>query len=119
MTTRQCIITDLEFAWKIVKSTTSNAVVIASGGRTLAVCGGAQSRVRALEICGTYLKKQKNMVLATDGFFPFDDSIKLARKMGIKAIIQPGGSIRDAAVIKTADKLGIIMLFTGHRGFRH
>ncbi len=113
------IITDLEFAWKIVKSTTSNAVVIASGGRTLAVCGGAQSRVRALEICGTYLKKQKNMVLATDGFFPFDDSIKLARKMGIKAIIQPGGSIRDAAVIKTADKLGIIMLFTGHRGFRH
>jgi len=113
------ITADLEFAWKVVKNTTSNAVVIAAGGRTLAVCGGSQSRVRALEICGTYLKKQKNMVLATDGFFPFDDSIKLAKKMGIKAIIQPGGSIRDAAVIKTADKLGIIMLFTGHRGFRH
>ncbi len=113
------ITADLEFAWKVVKNTTSNAVVIASGGRTLAVCGGSQSRIRALEICGTYLKKQKNMVLATDGFFPFDDSIKLAKKMGIKAIIQPGGSIRDTEVIKTADKLGMIMLFTGHRVFKH
>jgi len=110
---------DLEFAWKIVKHTTSNAVVIASRGQTLAVCGGSQSRGRAMEICGNYLKKQQNMVLATDGFFPFDDSIKLAKKMGIKAIIQPGGSIRDNDVIKTADKLGMIMLFTGYRVFKH
>ncbi|PKM99099.1 MAG: bifunctional phosphoribosylaminoimidazolecarboxamide formyltransferase/inosine monophosphate cyclohydrolase [Elusimicrobia bacterium HGW-Elusimicrobia-2] len=110
---------DLEFAWKVVKNTASNAVVIASQGRTLAICGGAQSRIRALEICGNYLKKRENMVLATDGFFPFDDSIKLAKKMGIKAIIQPGGSMRDAEVIKTADKLGLIMLFTGFRAFRH
>ncbi|MDO9513617.1 MAG: bifunctional phosphoribosylaminoimidazolecarboxamide formyltransferase/IMP cyclohydrolase [Elusimicrobiota bacterium] len=110
---------DLEFAWKIVKNTTSNAVVIAAQGQTLAVCGGAQSRVRAIEICGSYLKKQENMVLATDGFFPFDDSIKLAKKIGIKAIIQPGGSIRDAEVTKAADKLGMIMLFTGRRVFKH
>ncbi|MEA2082389.1 MAG: bifunctional phosphoribosylaminoimidazolecarboxamide formyltransferase/IMP cyclohydrolase [Elusimicrobiota bacterium] len=113
------IMSDLKFAWKVVKHTTSNAVVIASGGRTLAVCGGSQSRIRALEICGTYLKKRNNMVLATDGFFPFDDSIKLAKKIGIKAIIQPGGSIRDGEVIKTADKLGMTMFFTGHRVFKH
>jgi phosphoribosylaminoimidazolecarboxamide formyltransferase/IMP cyclohydrolase len=110
---------DLLFAWKVVKHTTSNAVVIAKNRKTLAICGGAPSRIRAVEICKNYIRKQKGAVLASDGFFPFPDSIMLADKMLVKAVIQPGGSVRDKKVIEEADKRGISMVFTGQRCFSH
>lgn len=111
---------DLKFAWIVCKYVKSNAIVIARNKGTLGVGGGQPSRVRsariALEMAG---EKAKGAVLASDGFFPFPDSVELAARYGISAIIQPGGSIRDQEVIESADKAGIAMVFTGIRHFRH
>ncbi|MDD3296871.1 MAG: bifunctional phosphoribosylaminoimidazolecarboxamide formyltransferase/IMP cyclohydrolase [Candidatus Omnitrophica bacterium] len=111
---------DLIFAWKVAKLVKSNAIVAAKNQSVLGIGGGQPSRVGSVKIAlsasgGGY----KGGVLASDGFFPKADSIKVAHKRGVKAIIQPGGSIRDAEVITACDKLGISMVFTGIRHFRH
>ncbi len=111
---------DLLFAFKVCRYVRSNAIVIAKNGVTLGLGMGQPSRV---DSCHTAFKKAgkraKGAVLASDGFFPKPDSIALARKFGISAIIQPGGSIQDEAVILACDKAGIPMVFTGLRHFRH
>jgi len=111
---------DLIFAWKVVKMVKSNAIVIARNSSVLGIGGGQPSRVGAVKIAiQKATDSLKLSVLASDGFFPKDDSIKIAQKKGIRAIIQPGGSIKDQEVIDTCDKFGISMVFTGIRHFRH
>ena len=111
---------DLIFAWKVAKFVRSNAIVIARNNAVLGIGGGQPSRVGAVKIAlGKICGRIKSAVLASDGFFPKEDSIKLAYTKGIKVIISPGGSIKDEDIIKTCDKLGIAMVFTGIRHFRH
>lgn len=110
----------LRFAWKVVKHTKSNAIVIARDNETIGIGAGQMSRVDSVRIA--IMKAQKELqgaVLASDAFFPFKDSIEESAKAGIKAIIQPGGSVRDEEVIESANKNGIAMVFTGVRHFRH
>ncbi len=114
---------DLLFAWKVVKHVKSNSVVIAKNKATVGIGPGQTSRVDSLE---TAVKKAKEFglslegaVLASEAFFPFRDSIDEAAKHGIKAVIQPGGSIRDPEVIQAANEHGIAMIFTGMRHFKH
>lgn len=120
---------DMEFAWKIVKHVKSNAIVVAKGGMTYGVGAGQMNRIGSAEIAlkqalNTLKEEGKDimtegLVLASDGFFPFNDCVALAAEYGIKAIVQPGGSIRDEDSIKLADEKGITMLFTGERHFKH
>jgi len=111
---------DMVFAFKVVKFVKSNAIVIAKNGAILSIGGGQPSRVGSMDIAlRKSLKPLKGAVVASDGFFPQPDSIQLAHKHGIKAIIQPGGSIKDDEVIKACDKYGIAMVFTSSRHFRH
>ncbi|EDP74166.1 bifunctional phosphoribosylaminoimidazolecarboxamide formyltransferase/IMP cyclohydrolase [Hydrogenivirga sp. 128-5-R1-1] len=114
---------DLIFAFKIVKHVKSNSVVIAKNKASVGIGPGQTSRVDSLE---TAVKKAREFnlplegsVLASEAFFPFRDSVDEAAKYGIKAIIQPGGSIRDKEVIEAADEHGIAMIFTGMRHFKH
>ncbi len=111
---------DMNFAWIISKYINSNGVVLAKDKTSLGIGLGDVNRYFAVE---SALKKAKgnteNSVLASDGFFPFDDSIKLLAKYGITAIIEPGGSIRDKEVIEQADKNNIALVFTGIRHFKH
>lgn len=113
-------IEDLLFAWKVVKHCFSNAIVIAKDSVTKGIGCGQQNRVSSVEIA---IKKAgndaKDAVMASDGFFPFRDSIDIAAEKGISAIIEPGGSIRDEEVIKAADEHGIALIFTNIRCFRH
>lgn len=111
---------DLTFGWKVVKHVKSNAIVVAKGGMSLGVGAGQMSRVRAAEIAlRQAADKARGAILASDAFFPFDDVVKLAAEYGIKAIVQPGGSIRDEDSITAANERGIAMVFTGRRHFRH
>ena len=113
-------IRDLLFAWGVVKNVKSNAIVIAKNGCTLGVGAGQMSRVDSTEIALRKAgAKARGAVLASDAFFPFRDSIDLAAKAGIKAVIQPGGSIRDEEVIQAANEHGIAMVLTGRRHFKH
>ncbi|WP_018461610.1 bifunctional phosphoribosylaminoimidazolecarboxamide formyltransferase/IMP cyclohydrolase [Thermus oshimai] len=111
---------DLLFAWKVVKHVRSNAIVVAKGGVTLGIGVGQTNRLQAarhaLEAAG---EGAKGAVLASDAFFPFDDVVRLAGQYGVSAIIQPGGSVRDEDSIRAADELGIAMVFTGVRHFKH
>ena len=113
---------DLNFGWKIVKHVKSNAIVVVKDGHTIGVGAGQTNRVGSAEIA---LKEAQaagfteNLVLASDGFLPFDDTVALAAQYGVTAIVQPGGSIRDADAVAKADELGITMLFTGVRHFKH
>ncbi len=111
----------LHFAWIVSKHVKSNAIVIAKDGATLGIGGGQVSRVEALEIAlqKSNAEKLKGAVLASDAFFPFRDNIDRLRGTGIAAIIQPGGSQRDEEVIAACNSLGIAMVFTGERHFRH
>ncbi len=113
----------LRFAWKVVKHVKSNAVVFASADRTLALGGGATSRVDAIHAACAKAGRVGNPLagsaLASDAFFPFPDGLEAAVAAGARAIVQPGGSLRDAEVIAAADRLGVAMLFTGVRHFRH
>jgi phosphoribosylaminoimidazolecarboxamide formyltransferase/IMP cyclohydrolase len=113
-------LTNLLFAWKVAKHVKSNAIVYARGGQTIGVGAGQMSRVDAarfgamkaiLPLAGT--------VAASDAFFPFPDGLETIAEAGATAVIQPGGSVRDDAVIEAADRLGIAMVFTGMRHFRH
>lgn len=114
---------DLNFAWQVAKSVKSNAIVYAKNGATLGIGSGQTSRVFSAKIAA--LKAQEahlsleNAVMASDGFFPFEDGIEVAAQAGIKNIIQPGGSIRDPEIIAKADELGLAMVLTGIRHFRH
>lgn len=111
---------DLMFAWKAVKHVKSNAIVMAKDKMLVGVGAGQMSRVDSMIIAGRKAKgRQKGAVVASDAFFPFPDAVEKAAELGIKAIIQPGGSIRDEKVIKKADELGIAMYFTNTRHFRH
>jgi phosphoribosylaminoimidazolecarboxamide formyltransferase/IMP cyclohydrolase len=113
-------IRDMLFAWKAVKHAKSNAIVLAKDQTTIGIGCGQTSRVDSTWIALKRAGEQaKGSVLASDAFFPFADSIEEAAKKGIVAVIQPGGSIRDAEVFKRADELGIAMATTGVRAFRH
>jgi phosphoribosylaminoimidazolecarboxamide formyltransferase / IMP cyclohydrolase len=110
----------LQFAWKVVKHVKSNAIVLAKDGMTIGVGAGQMNRVGAAKIAIEQAGEKTNgAVLASDAFFPMDDTVEAAAKAGITAIIQPGGSIRDADSIRKADEYGIAMVFTGIRHFKH
>ncbi len=113
----------MAFAWKVVKHVKSNAVVFARPDRTLAIGGGQTSRVDAVYIArdkaGRVGNSLEGSVLASDAFFPFPDGLELAIEAGATAIVQPGGSNRDALVVEAADRLGVAMVFAGARHFRH
>ena len=114
---------DLIFAWKVAKFVKSNAIVFARQHQTLGVGAGQMSRVYSSRIAA--IKAQdaglaiKGSVVASDAFFPFRDGVDTAAETGVTAVIQPGGSVRDAEVIAAADEHGIAMVFTGIRHFRH
>ena len=110
----------MAFAWRVVKHVKSNAIVLARSGTTVGVGAGQMSRVDSVRIS---IQKAgdaaKGAVLASDAFFPFRDGIDEACKAGVSAIIQPGGSLRDAEVIDAANEYGVAMIFTGLRHFKH
>ncbi len=111
---------DLQFAWHAVKWVKSNAILFASDRATVGVGAGQMSRVDAVKLAGVKAgARAQGAVMASDAFFPFPDGIEEAARLGITAVIQPGGSIRDAEVIAAADALGLAMVFTGMRHFRH
>lgn len=113
-------IDDLLFAWEVVKHAKSNAIVFAKDLVTVGIGCGQTSRVDSTIIAARKAgEKAKGAVMASDAFFPFPDSIEEAAKNGISAIIQPGGSIRDEEVIAKANELGIVMVTTGVRAFKH
>jgi phosphoribosylaminoimidazolecarboxamide formyltransferase/IMP cyclohydrolase len=110
----------LEFAWRVCKHVKSNAIVLASGQVTVGVGAGQMSRVVSVQIaCEKAGEKARGSVLASDAFFPFADGVEAAARAGVTAMAQPGGSMRDADVIAAADRLGIAMVLTGVRHFRH
>lgn len=122
-------LTDLQFAWRIVKHVKSNAIVVVKDGKTLGVGAGQMNRVgsagialkqaeEALAAEGKDIRKE-GLVMGSDGFFPFGDSVESAAQYGIAAIVQPGGSVRDEESIEAANRHGITMLFTGMRHFKH
>jgi phosphoribosylaminoimidazolecarboxamide formyltransferase/IMP cyclohydrolase len=110
----------MEFAVKCVKHIKSNSVVFVKDTQTVGIGGGQTSRVDAVWIATSKGKENiKGSIMASDAFFPFRDGIVVAAKAGVKAIIQPGGSIRDEEVIQAADENGIAMVFSGQRYFKH
>jgi phosphoribosylaminoimidazolecarboxamide formyltransferase/IMP cyclohydrolase len=110
----------LEFGWKVAKHVKSNAIVYARAGQTISVGAGQMSRVDSVKVGAMKaVLPLAGTVLASDAFFPFADGVEEAAKRGITAVIQPGGSVRDADVIAAADRLGLAMVFTGVRHFRH
>lgn len=116
-------IRDLLFCWKVAKFVKSNAIVYAKQRQTIGVGAGQMSRVYSAKIAGIKAADEKlevrGSVMASDAFFPFRDGIDAAAAAGISAVIQPGGSMRDAEVIAAADEAGMAMVFTGVRHFRH
>lgn len=113
---------DIDFGWRIVKHVKSNAIAVVRDGHTIGVGAGQTNRVGSAEIA---LKQAREagftdgLVLASDGFLPFDDTVALAAQYGVSAIVQPGGSIRDNDAVAKADECGITMLMTGVRHFKH
>ena len=113
---------DMNFGWRIVKHVKSNAIVAVKDGHTVGVGAGQMNRVGSAEIA---LKQAKaagfteGITLASDGFFPFDDTVTLAREYGVTALVQPGGSVRDEDSVKRADEFGMTMTMTGMRHFKH
>jgi phosphoribosylaminoimidazolecarboxamide formyltransferase/IMP cyclohydrolase len=114
---------DLLFAWRSVAAVKSNAIVLARGGMTIGIGAGQMSRVDAAFMAVHKAKLSghdtTSAVLGSDAFFPFRDGVDQAAEAGVKAIVQPGGSVRDAEVVAAADEHGIAMVFTGKRLFRH
>lgn len=116
----------LDFAWRVVKHVKSNAIVFAGATQSYGIGAGQMSRVDAVKLACQKANESfdgqnilQNAVMASDAFFPFRDGVDEAAKMGIKAIIQPGGSMRDQEVIDACDEHGITMVFTGMRHFKH
>ena len=133
-------IVDLNFTWRIVKHVKSNAITVGKAGMIYGVGAGQMNRVGSAELAlkqaaATLAEEETSrtgvavdpkeaarkagLVLASDAFFPFDDCVTLAAEYGVKAIVQPGGSVRDEDSIKKCDELGIAMVFTGERHFKH
>ncbi|MDE6023038.1 MAG: bifunctional phosphoribosylaminoimidazolecarboxamide formyltransferase/IMP cyclohydrolase, partial [Muribaculaceae bacterium] len=113
---------DMNFAWRIVKHVKSNAIVIVKGGMTLGVGAGQMTRVGSADIALEQALASGNtegLVLGSDGFLPFGDTVELVADKGVTAIVQPGGSIRDQESIDKANEKGLTMLFTGMRHFKH
>ncbi|MCA1802478.1 MAG: bifunctional phosphoribosylaminoimidazolecarboxamide formyltransferase/IMP cyclohydrolase [Rhodothermaceae bacterium] len=114
---------DMEFAWKVVRRVSSNAIVFARNRQTLGIGGGQTSRVESSRIAVEKAAREqldlRNSVIASDAFFPFADGIEAAARAGATAVIQPGGSMRDQEVIDAANRHGMAMVFTGRRHFRH
>jgi phosphoribosylaminoimidazolecarboxamide formyltransferase / IMP cyclohydrolase len=110
----------LDFAWRVVRHVKSNGIVLARGAQTVGIGSGQPTRVKsvelAIEVAG---ERSRGSVLASDAFFPFADGVEAAARAGIRAIIQPGGSLRDPEVLAVAEAAGISMYFTGWRVFRH
>ena len=115
-------VVDLNFGWRIVKHVTSNAIVVVKDGKTVGVGAGQMNRVGSAEIAlkqAAAAGHKEGLVLASDGFFPFDDTVTLASQYGVTAIVQHVGSFRDEDSIKNANECGITMLCTGMRHFKH
>jgi phosphoribosylaminoimidazolecarboxamide formyltransferase / IMP cyclohydrolase len=111
---------DLKFAWAVCRHVKSNAIVLAEGQTLLGVGAGQMSRVDSVEIAiSKAAERVAGSALASDAFFPFEDSVHRAAAAGVTALIQPGGSRRDAEVIAAANQHGLAMIFTGNRHFRH
>jgi phosphoribosylaminoimidazolecarboxamide formyltransferase/IMP cyclohydrolase len=114
---------DLVFAWRVAKFVKSNAIVFCGNGRTLGIGAGQMSRVDSARIASIKAANAgltlAGSVVASDAFFPFRDGVDVVAQAGARAIIQPGGSLRDEEVIAAADEHGIAMVFTGVRHFRH
>ena len=114
---------DLLFTWKVAKFVKSNAIVYGRERMTIGVGAGQMSRVYSARIAAIKAADAgldvKGSVLASDAFFPFRDGLDAAAEVGVTAVIQPGGSMRDDEVIAAADEHGIAMVFTGMRHFRH
>jgi phosphoribosylaminoimidazolecarboxamide formyltransferase/IMP cyclohydrolase len=117
------VLLDLDFAWRVCKFVKSNAIVFARDGATLGVGAGQMSRVYSTRLAALKAADQKldvaGAALASDAFFPFRDGLEAAAALGIRAVIQPGGSKRDDDLIAAADEYGMAMVFTGMRHFRH
>ena len=110
----------LDFGWRVVRHAKSNAIVLARGSQTVGIGSGQPTRVKAVELAVEVAgERARGAVLASDAFFPFPDGVEAAARAGVRAIIQPGGSLRDPEVIAVAEKAGIAMYFTGWRVFRH
>jgi phosphoribosylaminoimidazolecarboxamide formyltransferase/IMP cyclohydrolase len=123
-------LSDLLFAFRVAKHVKSNAIVYAKNGATVGIGAGQMSRVDSsriaawksremAEAAGEKESRAKGSVVASDAFFPFADGLLAAAEAGATAVIQPGGSMRDEEVIKAADEVGLAMVFTGMRHFRH
>jgi phosphoribosylaminoimidazolecarboxamide formyltransferase/IMP cyclohydrolase len=110
----------LGYAWLAVKHVKSNAIVLFNGGAAVGVGAGQMSRVEAVQIAVRRAgERAKGSVMASDAFFPFPDGLEEGVRAGVTAVIQPGGSMRDADVVAAADAAGIAMVTTGQRHFRH
>jgi phosphoribosylaminoimidazolecarboxamide formyltransferase/IMP cyclohydrolase len=110
----------LIFAWKVAKHVKSNAIILARGTRTVGIGAGQMSRVDSVMLARKKAQSPtKNTCLASDAFFPKEDAVIAAAKAGVVAIIQPGGSIADEAIIKVCDKYKMAMVTTAMRHFRH
>jgi phosphoribosylaminoimidazolecarboxamide formyltransferase / IMP cyclohydrolase len=111
---------ELLFAWKVCKHVKSNAIVVSKNNQTIGVGAGQMNRVGSAQIALAQAgEAAQGATLASDGFFPFDDSVRSAAAAGIALIVQPGGSMRDADSIAAANELGVVMVFTGTRHFLH
>ena len=118
----EATLADMQFGWNIVMHVKSNAIVVVKNGQTLGVGAGQMNRVGSAEIAMKQAHAAgvtEGLILASDGFLPFDDTVALAAQYGVTAIVQPGGSIRDNDCVTKADELGICMLMTGTRHFKH
>jgi phosphoribosylaminoimidazolecarboxamide formyltransferase/IMP cyclohydrolase len=110
----------LLFAWKVAKSVKSNAILLAKDFVSVGVGAGQMNRVNSARIAIAQAgEAAKGAVAASDAFMPFPDSLEVCADAGVTAVIQPGGSVRDDEVIAKADELGVAVVFTGHRHFRH
>ena len=111
---------DLELAWRICGHVKSNAIVLVKDGQAVGIGAGQQNRVESGEIAAKKAAgRARGGASASDAFYPFPDGIEAAAGAGVAAVIQPGGAMRDDAVIETADELGLAMVFTGERHFLH
>ncbi len=114
------LLAELVFAWQVCRHVKSNGIVVTNQRCTLGIGAGQMNRVSSVKIALEQAgEKAKGAVLASDGFFPFDDSVRAAAQAGIRAIVQPGGSIKDQDSIKAANELGLVMVFTQVRHFLH
>jgi phosphoribosylaminoimidazolecarboxamide formyltransferase/IMP cyclohydrolase len=111
---------DIELAWRVCARTSSNAIVIVSGGQAVGIGAGQQSRVEAAEIAVRKAgKRAKGAVAASDAFFPFRDGLDVLASAGVAVVVQPGGSVHDGDLVAAADEQATAMVLTGERHFRH